>query len=353
MNVFLLALVLVSLIGLRIYARPDVDSYISHAHTTQINGVFILIVFYAHVRTYIPLDPAADGWMYGLATGLGQLMVALFLFYSGFGVQESITRKPGYVDSIPVKRLAVTWVNFAVAVSVYAVLSLLTDRDISVSQFLLALVGWTSVGNSAWYIFAILVLYGLTFVVHRLLSDVARVRPGVAVAAMFAAGLLFGAVMLWAKGASAAYTFNTVLCYPLGMAWSVFRAPVEARLRGPRSRLWWLVFLVSTTAIFVALKNVAGAHYLVFQLAALAYCAVAMLVSMVVHLNSPILAWCGRNLFWIYVLQRLPMLTLTYAGWAEYRYLFVVVSFVVTIALTAVFSRLMAPVQRRIVSRWA
>lgn len=143
---------LVCLAGIKIFPRPDLDSYISQAHTTQINGLFILIVFYAHVRTYIPLVPAADGWMYGLATGLGQLMVALFLFYSGFGVHESIRRKPGYVDSIPAKRVAVTWINFAVAVCMYALLSVALDREITVVQTILAMVGWTSVGNSAWYI---------------------------------------------------------------------------------------------------------------------------------------------------------------------------------------------------------
>ncbi|WP_216387208.1 acyltransferase family protein [Arcanobacterium phocae] len=347
MNIFLVALLAVTVFRARIMHQPDVESYISHAHTTHINGLFILIVFYAHVRTYIPVDPHADSWMLGLATGLGQLMVALFLFYSGFGVHESIRRKPGYVQSIPVKRFGVTWINFACVVAIYALVGLLLGRDFTLAQVVLAFTGWTSVGNSAWYIFAILVLYALTFVVYSLVGS----RPHLALVAMFAVTLAFSLLMWWAKDFSATYSYNTVLCYPLGMAWSAYRAPVEKWLRGAHSWRRWLFLLVTTTAGFVVVKNYAGIHYLVFQMAALWYCAVAVLVTMVIHLDSPVLAWCGRNLFWIYVLQRLPMMVLTYAGWAEYRYVFVVVSLVVTVILAFLISRIVDPFHRKMITK--
>ncbi|WP_216426546.1 hypothetical protein [Arcanobacterium phocae] len=108
---------------------------------------------------------------------------------------------------------------------------------------------------------------------------------------------------------------------------------------------------MTTTAGFVVVKNYAGIHYLVFQMAALWYCAIAVLVTMVIHLDSPVLAWCGRNLFWIYVLQRLPMMVLTYAGWAEYRYVFVVVSLVVTVILAFLISRIVDPFHRKMITK--
>ena len=81
---------------------------------------------------------------------LGQLMVALFLFYSGYGVAESLRHKPGYVRTMPAKRLGVTWVNFLIAQVLFVILDLALQRPFTPAQLGWALIGWKSIGASAW-----------------------------------------------------------------------------------------------------------------------------------------------------------------------------------------------------------
>ena len=57
------------------------DHYLSRETTVSVNGLFIIIVFFSHIQSYIALPPA----VHGVTSGLGQLMVAMFLFYSGYG----------------------------------------------------------------------------------------------------------------------------------------------------------------------------------------------------------------------------------------------------------------------------
>ena len=80
MTIVLSAFLLVILFSLRIRVfNPD---YISHATTTQINGIFVFLVFLSHFSGYF--DSAISySELYTTFQGfLGQLVVTTFLFYS-------------------------------------------------------------------------------------------------------------------------------------------------------------------------------------------------------------------------------------------------------------------------------
>ncbi len=67
--------------------------------TTCINGIFVLFVFLSHFGQYETMP-----WN-GVLLAIGQLMVAPFLFYSGYGIMEQIKRRGiVYIDSMPRKR---------------------------------------------------------------------------------------------------------------------------------------------------------------------------------------------------------------------------------------------------------
>lgn len=55
--------------------------------TTCINGIFVLFVFLSHFGQYETMP-----WN-NLLLAIGQLMVAPFLFYSGYGIMEQIQRR--------------------------------------------------------------------------------------------------------------------------------------------------------------------------------------------------------------------------------------------------------------------
>ena len=96
---------------------------------------------------------------------LGQLVVVMFLFYSGYGVASQIRhRGNSYVKQMPKCRVMKTLLNFDIAVCFFIVLDILLTRPFSISQILLSFVAWDSVGNSNWYIFIILLCYIFTYV---------------------------------------------------------------------------------------------------------------------------------------------------------------------------------------------
>ena len=90
--------------------------------------------------------------------------MVLFLFYSGYGVMESIIQKgETYIDRFPRHRLLQTLLNFDVAVVCFFFLNLALGIPMSFKQVGFSMIGWESIGNSNWYVFVILYCYLVSF----------------------------------------------------------------------------------------------------------------------------------------------------------------------------------------------
>ena len=103
MNFFILAAILLLLIPSRpVEFNPE---YISMKQTNIIRGFFLLLVFMIHFCLYIQMNGPTDRIFQFWRPHSGQLVVTLFLLYSGYGVFVSIMKKgTPYVRRIPVHR---------------------------------------------------------------------------------------------------------------------------------------------------------------------------------------------------------------------------------------------------------
>lgn len=69
------------------------DDYCAPKQTSSINGIFVVLVFFSHASQALKLGGALDTPYVTLRGFLGQLVVVTFLFYSGYGMTESIKKK--------------------------------------------------------------------------------------------------------------------------------------------------------------------------------------------------------------------------------------------------------------------
>ena len=158
-------IVIILLFGTSIVRAGFNEEYISKNQSNCVKGVFIIFVFARHIWPYIKdagvIFTGMDDRIFHLIDGtLGQLIVAMFLFYSGYGVMESYRKKGiDYVNGIPKRRILTTLLNFDVAVCVFLLVDFILNISYPISRVLLSFTGWLSVGNSNWYIFVILLCY--------------------------------------------------------------------------------------------------------------------------------------------------------------------------------------------------
>ena len=147
MTIYLIAFFAVFMLGS--FGLPSVLSSmkgddLSRNVTSAINGLFISIVFLSHLRSYIPEASfaATDGTALLVMTFLGQLIVATFLFFSGFGAMQSIKKRGfSYVWSFPAHRILSFLLDVWLALGMYMLVRIVMGWKLpSVPSFLLAMV---------------------------------------------------------------------------------------------------------------------------------------------------------------------------------------------------------------------
>ncbi|MCQ2067758.1 MAG: acyltransferase [Bacteroidaceae bacterium] len=296
----LLILIVLVCFGLR---RADAnESCLQKEHTDAVKGIFIIIVFYSHILPYltdmgVSFSTVLDVPGNRIIKRMGQLMVVMFLFYSGYGVMESIQVKgKDYIRSIPSKRVLSTLVNYAIAIAVYLCMNLLLGIHYPVKQYALSLFAWESVGQSNWYIFAIICCYISTYFAFAVFRQKQTAFAGTAFLL-----LLYIIVLCRFKES---WWYNIILSYPAGMAISMYKTRILSFL--DRHYLITLSALILLFAILYHFRNTDAVH----QATAVAFAYLVFVITYKLVIRNRALTWCGKNLFQLYVYQRIPMIAL-------------------------------------------
>ncbi len=331
MNFYLLFLVLISLIGIEFCFRKFNRDYLSKENTSCIKGIFVLIVFFSHFITYTKINTSKDFLMLDLRNFLGQLMVTLFLFYSGYGVYESIkSKKKDYVDRIPKNRIFKTWFHFSIAIFSFFIMNLFLNNSFYKKDILFSFTGWTSIGNSNWYIFSVLVLYLITYASFKIFDDKKEHKN-----ALVLTWFLTFIVTLFLSRYKPFHYYNTLFCFPFGLTFSYQKEKIETILFNKKK---FIFSLILTLFCFFTLRIYSGSNYLYYEFYSILFCMLVIELTMLVNLKSNILKWFGDHLFWFYILQRIPMIVLQKTSISNHPYQFLVIAFLITVFLTAIYS---------------
>ena len=336
MLVYLIILLLLVVSGMQVAKKDQFFAgYLSKEQTTAINGVFVLIVFLSHASTYVELSGPLDDAYLTLKGYLRQLIVASFLFYSGYGMLESIKKKGmAYVKSIPGRRFSQVLLHMEIAVALFLLTDLAIGKHFGLKTTLLSFTFWESIGNSNWYIFAILWLYLIVFVSFL----VCRANLYVGTALTVALSLGYAFVML--RAGKDTWWYNTVVLYPLGMLWSLLKPQIE-KLVMKNDISWFLCAgVVLVPYYFCFLRR--DTHLAWYYLWGALFMVLLVLLTMKVRIGNDILTWFGSHVFSIYILQRIPMMVFTKLGMADHRYSFITLSFLATLVLAVLFDTALA-----------
>lgn len=304
--------------GMRPMAQNE--QYIGRDTTTAIKGIFAVIILISHIRPIVTTPSHSDLDYFGTLDSrivadavlnfLGQLIVVMFLAYSGFGIMESYRRKrDSYLNGFLIKRVLKTLLHFDIAVAFFFVLTFLFDKHYSASDYALCWTGWTSIGNSNWFIFDIIVLYLIAYFA-LLFSEKYRTSEWTIVFSVALVTFIFSIIMMKAKPGQN-WWCDTLLAFPAGMAWSAGRTRFE---RAMRSQIVWTITFISSISLFLILHHIGQNMLLAGMFASAAFAFVVILATMRIRVGNPALQWLGANAFAIYILQRIPMIIATEFG---------------------------------------
>jgi len=336
MIIFLIILACVALLGIKVRPVGFFEDHLSGKKTGSVRGILIMIIVLSHMRAYIDMSEHFTVSFYNyFMLFLGQAMVALFFFYSGYGIYESVKRRPNYFDGFVENRVFKIMYHFGISVILFWILNVaVLGERVTLDTLVKAFLGFKSIGNSSWFVFTMLLVYIFAFLVFRFFGK----YPLVAIGAILALTVGFAACIELNKYERLWY--DTAFCFALGFLWSYFKEKIDGLMR--RHTVYYIALAVSIAA-FVAATVVyrQGFNPVLGTLKNLLFAVAFTLLSMRLSLHNKILEWLGKHSFGIYLLHRIPMILLSHFGiLSDNKYLFAALVIALTLPLAAGFTRL-------------
>ena len=290
-------------------SRPSIcdnlsGDYVSRDRSSCINGIFIWIVFISHLNSYCQDWLVWDTYIVRGIGLIGQMCVATFFFYSGFGIMLSLqNKKKDYARALLFRRFPALLLHFAIAVCCFWCLQTAIGHKYDLITILLSLIGWESLGNSNWFIFITLssyIIIALTYALFR------RHGQKIFLFSLFVFFTLFS-VLIRYKGV---WWVNTIYCIPAGMAYAAYKNKFESLMPGSAKMRIIVSLFILAASLCIYQKGFLH-WYISHNLASVAFAFAITLASsaIVFRRHSRFLCWCGGSgLFCLYIFQRIPMI---------------------------------------------
>lgn len=342
MDILLILFLVIVFWGLRI--KKHNVQYLNRDTTTAIKGIFAIIILFSHTRQYLIPSPQTSyvsilneyNLIYSTALSLiGQLMVVMFLLYSGYGIVESYKRKKlNYTNGFLKKRVLKTLIHFDLAVLLFLLVALILGHSYTYDQYILSFTGWSSIGNSNWFVFDIIILYLLSYggflIVERHNFNLKKYLW-----IIFGLTISFAFFMYRHKEG---YWWDTLLAYPTGMLWSVYKEQINSYLSDSKKYFSILFIIVILFCVMYYAENTISYGFALITSAL--FGVLIVMITMRFHIGNAVLYWLGINAFSIYILQRIPMIIISELGFNGNHILFSIIVFPLVFILAWGFTRL-------------
>lgn len=236
------------------------------------------------------------------------------------------TKGDKYAKGFFLRRFLPVWIQFAFIVLLFLIEGLCLGTQFTWDQILLSFTGWTSLGNSNWYMFITFALYILIMLVF-LLPKLSLIQKNI-IFTLLSCGLVI--ILYFTKES---WWYNTLLCFNLGMWYCTFKDKIDILMR--KHLVYWITLAI-TLATFIVLFIFRG-YSIAYVPMTMVFCLLIVLLSMKIESRNPILKFFGNHVFSVYMLQRLVFIPLARTPLLELYPLYFIVCLAITVAIAWLF----------------
>lgn len=217
------------------------DDYMNVDNMQSIRGMLAVLIVIHHFSGMIE-----EKSMFFLFNHIGYLVVALFLFLSGYGLAYGVQNKPGYISGVKFlyTRIPKLVIPYWVAVIIYAVGYFASGEQITLKAILLSFVSFKNIVGSSWYIFELIVLYIIFFLSFKIKNRKIALSVLFALVAVCAIGFYFSDSFsdVW---------YRSIFAFPLGVFYSLKKDKIESILL-KRSVIRCIVLILSLIVLLIS-----------------------------------------------------------------------------------------------------
>ena len=336
MYIFFIVIIIIALIGVKAKNPFSSELYtdnFSLKKSNALKGIFVLIILISHATHsdgMYNFDASLFDKLYTVVDKnvIGQSSVVSFFFFSGYGIMYSIEKKgKEYVKSMPTKRCLKLAVHFGLFCAIFLAVCYIISAIKKLRFTDVFDITWFI--SATWYIFAILVLYLITYFAFKLLSK--HTHSVLTVLIVTVAAIVIAYFILYE------YWYDTIIIYSLGLLFKLYESRIFSFLQKKNRYIFALCISLVIQASVTFLYYMHFRLFILLEIKHISFLITLLLITYKVTFDNVILQFSGKHLFSIYVLQRIPMLVMDNIGFKQYPYLYVIITVVVTVVLCVLF----------------
>lgn len=319
----ILFLLIVAFYGSKVFLKKyNWDSF-SKDQTKSVSGIFVVLVFIRHFFQYVEVQSHDEVLAY-LDVVAQQLIVVPFLFFSGYAIMLNLeSNREKYLQKLP-RKILLLWLHFILGVLLFLTLNCIRGQKYSFSEMILSFLGMVSVGNSTWYIVAIIFMWFFTYISFKVFKK--------DFISFFVLAVLILAYALSFDYYKGEIWYNTVIAYYLGMLVNKTKHHFDFLICNKKMAYWPLLFASVLVVIFQT-----GYVLYLFEIRVAFFCLFIVLFCYKVKIDNRALRFLGKYVFEIYLLQRLPMIM--FKDVFQWNLLYFVICFMITVLCAILFRK--------------
>lgn len=300
------------------------NKYLSKEYTNCLRGIFAILVVLHHL--YLHTEILQGTFLGAILKLSGALSVAVFFFFSGYGLTLSSNKK-NYIQTFFRNRFLPLYCFYIVLVILYSLWTLLLEKSISPQQVVQSLFFGSTVVTNGWYMQATFVMYLLFWLIFNFFksTNTRIILLSIASLAYFALCFFSGLGAWW---------YQSIFCFVFGMVYCYKKDIFDTLLE----KFTWPIFIstVILFVIFVLISNVFAPARIAYLL--LFVCVVLSLSYILCDtpiINNLFFSLCGKYSLEIYVTHGL-FLRLIWLNITENKLIYILTVIIGTVIMSVI-----------------
>jgi len=135
--------------------------YMDLKNTFSVKGIFVWMIIFKHYGGYYKRK---NKYIFEkILVQIDQKVVSMFLFYSGYGMYESIKKKGNkYAKTLPIKSLII-FIKSELMILIFVLRRIIYKKEIILKKYILSVFFYDTMGNSNWFTYTIIIYYIYAF----------------------------------------------------------------------------------------------------------------------------------------------------------------------------------------------
>ena len=312
-NLIFLILFFLSIIKINIKGINDFFyDYMDIKNTNPIRGIFVWMIIIRHYTSYYK---DTEKYLYKkIIDNFGQKIVSLFLFYSGFGIYESLKKKGlNYVNKLPIK-CTILLIKYQIILLLFIINNLILGIKVKLKDYLGSIIFKSSIGNSNWFAFTIITLYFYSFISFKFVNYKFN-YIGIILLSFIC--ILHIYLIYNYFYPNMRFTVDNILCFITGFYFSLINNFFNKIVM--KNDIIYLGILSILVSIYYYYYIYKIKTVLIVSITHSFFCLIVVFISMKIRFDNEFLRLLNSHSFSIYLLQRIVMRFIYYKNYFKYN----------------------------------